>query len=71
MASDRSAQITLRALVTARWVLLGLMAAAGLTVALVPGLVAPLLRWFPETHDHVQFAWLWAAWAVLVVRRAR
>lgn len=79
MASvDRSAQITLRALVTARWVLLGLLAAAGITVALVPELVAPLLKWFPETHDHGQFAWLWAGWALvnvltdrLVLRRGR
>lgn len=75
---DRSAQITLRALVMARWVLLGLTAVAGLTVALVPGLVAPLLRWFPEAHDHVQFAWLWVGWALvnvltdqLVLRRGR
>lgn len=75
---DRSAHITLRALVMARWVLLGLMAVAGLTVALVPGLVAPLLKWFPEAHDHVQFAWLWAGWALvnvltdlLVLRRGR
>ena len=39
---DRSAQITLRALVTARWVLLGLLAATGLLVA-----CCSVLCWYP------------------------
>lgn len=77
-SADRSAQITLRALVTARWVLLGLLAAAGLTVTLMPGMVAPLLSWFPQAPEPVQFLEVWTVWAVvnvlterLVLRRGR
>jgi two-component system, sensor histidine kinase RegB len=75
---DRSAQITLRALVTARWVLLGLLAAAGITVSLVPGVVAPLLSWFPKPPEPSRFLAVWLGWALcnvlterLVLRRGR
>jgi len=75
---DRSAQITLRALVTARWVLLGLLAATDATVALWPELVAPLVDWFPKAPDPMPLMWVWAAWALvnvltdrLVLRRGK
>jgi two-component system, sensor histidine kinase RegB len=79
MASvDRSAQITLRTLVTARWVLLGLLAVAGATVALVPNAVAPLLGWFPKAPEPTRFLAVWTGWALvnvltdrLVLRRGR
>lgn len=68
MASvDRSAQITLRTLVTARWVLLGLLAAAGATVALVPEAVAPLLSWFPKAPEPTRFLAVWLVWALVNV----
>lgn len=63
MASvDRSAQITLRTLVTARWVLLGLLAAAGATVILMPAVVAPLLSWFPQPPEPARFLAVWITW---------
>lgn len=75
---DRSAQITLRALVTARWVLLGLLAAAGGTVALAPETVAPLLSWFPQAPEPTRFGVVLTVWALvnvlterLVLRRGR
>jgi two-component system sensor histidine kinase RegB len=79
MASvDRSAHITLRALVTARWVLLGLLAIAGGMVALAPEVFAPLLSWFPRAPEPMRFLWVLAAWAAinvvtdrLVLRRGR
>jgi two-component system sensor histidine kinase RegB len=64
---DRSAQITLRALVTARWVLLGLLAVAGATVALAPEVVAPLLSWFPRVAHPSWFPWVWLSWALVNV----
>ncbi len=59
---DRSAQITLRALVTARWVLLGLLAAAAAVFTLAPGPVAPLLSWFPQPPPPRAFMAVWTVW---------
>ncbi len=79
MASvDRSAQITLRAVVTARWVLLALLTAAGVAVLGMPDVVAPLLRWFPQTPEPLRFIAVLTAWALVnvvtdrwVLRRGR
>lgn len=79
MASiDRSAQITLRALITARWVLLGLLAAAGATVTLMPAVVAPFLSWFPQSPEPARFGAVWTVWLLanvitdrFVLRRGR
>lgn len=75
---DRSAQITLRALVTARWVLVGLLAAAGATVTLMPAVIAPLLSWFPRPPEPTQFLAVWLTWLLanvvtecFVLRRGR
>ena len=75
---DRSAQITLRALVTARWVLLGLLATAGATVALAPALVAPLRSWFPTPPQPIHFVIVLVGWILvnlategLVLRRGK
>jgi len=77
-STDRSAQITLRTLVTARWVLLGLLALAGTTVALAPRMVAPLRSWFPAPPGAAHFLAVLGAWVLvnlitehLVLRRRR
>lgn len=59
---DRSDQITLRALVTARWVLLGLLAASGAMVSLAPGPVTPLLSWLPRLPEPTSFVAVWTVW---------
>ncbi|MCX4245498.1 HAMP domain-containing histidine kinase [Paraliomyxa miuraensis] len=64
---DRSAQITLRALVTARWVLLGLLAVSGTAVLLMPAVVAPLLAWFPQSPEPVGFVAVWLTWLLVNV----
>lgn len=75
---DHSAQITLRTLVTARWVLLGLLTVAGVTVTLLPEAVAPLLLWFPKAPEPTRFGLVLLGWALvnvathpLVLRRGR
>lgn len=60
--SDRSAQITLRALVSARWVLLGLIAAAELLSILLPARLEPWLAWFPQSPEPVGVFVILAAW---------
>jgi two-component system sensor histidine kinase RegB len=73
----RSAQITLRALVTARWVLLGLLLAAGVLVELDPeGL--DVAGWLPDHPRVGPFAAILVSWAALnvgtevfVLRRGR
>lgn len=59
---DRSEQITLRALVTARWVLLGLLAATGAMMTVAPGLVGPLLSWLPRRPEPTRFVAVWTVW---------
>ncbi|MCA9710737.1 MAG: hypothetical protein KDK70_33155, partial [Myxococcales bacterium] len=68
---QRSALITLRTLVTARWVLLGLLAGSGLVIALAPGVARPLLAWFPTRPDPTAFfatLLVWLAINVVTVR---
>jgi two-component system sensor histidine kinase RegB len=62
---DRSAQITLRTLVTARWVLLGLLAAAGLVVLAAPRSWSALLSWLPERPAPVGYVALLVSWAAI------
>ncbi len=65
MASvDRSAQITLRALVTARWVLLVLLAAVGTVATLTPGLIVPFSGWFPDQPEPRSVFAVWVVWLV-------
>ncbi|MCA9652988.1 MAG: HAMP domain-containing histidine kinase [Myxococcales bacterium] len=45
--SDSAAHITLRALISARWVLLGLLAATQVVEMALPDGLKPLLAWFP------------------------
>ncbi|MCH9683343.1 MAG: HAMP domain-containing histidine kinase [Deltaproteobacteria bacterium] len=77
-APDRSAQITLHALVTARWVLLGLLAAAAAILTTGPDLLGPLLSWFPQPPPPRVFAAVWVVWLLAnvitdraVLRRSR
>lgn len=71
-SDDRSAQITLRALVMARWVLLGLLGAAGGFVMVAPELLGPLLQWFPQAPAPGSFFGVLAVWllANVVTQRA-
>lgn len=62
---DRSAQITLRALVTARWVLLGLLAATGAMIELAPDALGPLKSWLPERPGALAFVLLLAGWSLV------
>ncbi|MEM7160387.1 MAG: HAMP domain-containing sensor histidine kinase [Myxococcota bacterium] len=63
-AVDRSAQITLRTLITARWVLLGLLVSAALAVSLSPDLIGPVLSWFPQSPDPTAFFATLGVWLV-------
>lgn len=68
---DRSAQITLRALVTARWVLLGLLAATGLLIAVQPDALGPLRSWLPERPSPAAFVALLGGWSLVNVATDR
>ncbi len=62
--TDRSAQITLRALVTARWVLLALLVTAAILVALDPGRISKT-GWLPGHPGIERFSVLMVVWAAL------
>lgn len=64
MSAPSSAQITLRALVTSRWVMLGLLAFAGLLIELDPEMLA-VSGWLPVHPGLVPFVVLWGSWAAL------
>ncbi len=66
-----SAEITLRGLVTARWVLLGLLTIAGALDALTPAVLDPLLSWFPTQARPGSFLVVITAWAAVNVATAR
>ena len=58
-----SSEITLQGLVTARWVLLALMAATAVLMATRPALVAPVLGWVPTTSTISGFVVTLGVWA--------
>lgn len=62
---DRSAQITLRTLVTARWVLLTLLAATGVMIAVAPDALGPLRTWLPERPGTTAFIALLLGWSLV------
>jgi len=66
MSAPSSAQITLRALVTSRWVLLGLLAFAGLLVELDPAVLG-VSGWLPVRPGVVPFVAIWGSWAAVNV----
>lgn len=60
--ADASAQITLRALISARWVLLGLVAGTRLLAMALPERLEPLLAWLPRTPAPSWFFLTLAGW---------
>ncbi|MCR9160355.1 MAG: sensor histidine kinase [Nannocystaceae bacterium] len=70
-ASPTSAAITLRGLVTARWVTVALMAAAATLMATAPQLVAPVLSWVPTSDTISGFVAVLVALALFNVYVAR
>ncbi len=65
--STASAEITLRGLVTARWVSVVLMAGAATLMATAPQVVAPVLSWTPTRNTIVGFTAVVLVQAVLNV----
>lgn len=62
---DRSAQITLRALVTARWVLLALLGFTGILVTVAPDALGPLRSWLPQRPSTSAFVALLVGWSTI------
>lgn len=69
--SPASAAITLRGLVTARWVTVALMGAAATLMATAPQLVAPVLSWVPTSGTITGFVAVLVALALFNVYVAR
>ncbi len=63
--SRAPAEITLRGLVTARWVSVVLMSAAATLMATAPAVVAPVLSWVPTTSTIIGFIAVVATQALL------
>ena len=70
MSATSSAQITLRALVTSRWVLLGLLALSGILVELDPKVLA-VSGWLPVHPGVVPFLALLGSWAAINIATDR
>ena len=66
MSETSSAEITLRALVTSRWVLLGLLALAGVLVELDPAVLA-VSGWLPVHPGVMPFLAILGSWAAINV----
>lgn len=71
MRDERSAEITLRTLVTARWVLIGLLAGTAVLVALAPARAASFISWFPSKPNPTGFAAVLAGWSAINLATTR